>query len=72
MARRKDGLLEKTVTIEGKRIHVYGKTQKEIKEKIDSLYYASFKGTLGINDRTTFKSYAEHWIDNIFLPTNVL
>lgn len=59
MARRKDGLLEKTVTIEGKRIHVYGKTQKEIKEKIDSLYYASFKGTLGINDRTTFKSYAD-------------
>ena len=63
MARRKDGLLEKTVTIEGKRIHVYGKTQKEIKEKIDELYYQSFKGTLGINERTTFEAYTKHWLE---------
>lgn len=58
MARRKDGYLEKTITINGHRVHVYGHTEREIREKIDELYDEKYKG---ITNDITFRDYGEHW-----------
>jgi len=63
MSRRKDGRLEKTITLDGKRIHVYGHSQTEIKQKIDSLYRDLYDGALGIDRQTKFKDYAAHYLD---------
>lgn len=62
MARRKDGRLEKTITIDGQRIHVYGHTQAEIKQKIEAIYQDYHDGFLGIDKDTRFGEYAEHWL----------
>lgn len=63
MNRRKDGRLEKTITLDGKRIHVYGHSQAEIKQKIDSLYRDLYDGALGIDRQTKFKDYAAHYLE---------
>lgn len=34
LQRRRDGLYERTVTVNGKRVHFYGKTQKEVNNKV--------------------------------------
>ena len=60
MARRKDGYLEKTVTIGGKRIHVYGHTEREIRDKINQLYDEQYKG---ISCEMPFRDYAAHWLE---------
>ena len=60
MSRREDGRIEKTVTINGRRIHVYGYTDREIREKIDELYDEKY---LGITSDVSFSEYAEHWLD---------
>ena len=60
MARRKDGYLEKTITIGGKRIHVYGHTEREIRDKINQLYDEQYKG---ITCEMPFKDYAAHWLE---------
>ena len=58
--KRKDGYIEKTVTIDGKRVHVYGHTEREIREKIDQLYDEQYNG---ITNDITFKDYGEHWYE---------
>lgn len=63
MRRRKDGLIEKTVTLDGKRVHVYGHTQAEIKQKIEALYHDLFEGSLGLDKTTPFEKYARHWLE---------
>lgn len=67
MSKRKDGRLEKTITLDGKRIHVYGHSQAEIKLKIDQLYRDMYDGKMGIDRDTKFKDYAAHWLD-VYLP----
>lgn len=67
MNKRKDGRLEKTITLDGKRIHVYGHSQAEIKMKIDQLYRDMYDGRMGIDRETKFKDYAAHWLD-VYLP----
>ena len=63
MAKRKDGLIEKTLTLNGQRIHVYGHTQAEIRAKMERLREEAYKGALGLSRQTTFKDFAEHWLD---------
>lgn len=63
MNKRKDGLLEKTVTLDGQRIHIYGHTQTEIKEKIDQIYRDYYDGALGIERDISFSDYAAHWFE---------
>jgi len=60
MSRRKDGYIEKTVTIDGKRVHVYGRTEREIRDKIEQLYDDKFRG---ITDDVLFKEYSAHWME---------
>ena len=63
MKKRKDGNYEKTVTIDGKRIHVYGRTQTEIAQQIEALYMDKANGMLGANTIITFEKYAYHWLE---------
>lgn len=58
--KRSDGYLEKTVTIDGKRIHVYGRTEREIRDKIEQLYDDKFRG---ITDDVLFREYSAHWLE---------
>lgn len=51
--KRKDGLIEKTVTVNGKRIHFYGKTNKEVYDKIAE--YKEKKATI------SFTEVADEW-----------
>ena len=44
MNRRKDGLYEDTITINGKRKHVYGKTKSEVYGKIRALQETAKNG----------------------------
>lgn len=59
--KRKDGLMEKTVTLSGKRVHVYGHSTKELERKIEMLRFADYEGKIGISKNTLFKDYAEHY-----------
>lgn len=59
--KRKDGLMEKTVTLSGKRVHVYGHSTKELDRKIEMLRFADYEGKIGISKNTLFKDYAEHY-----------
>ena len=68
MSRRKDGLLEKSVTIGGKRVHVYGHNEREIREKINELYDEQYKG---ITSDMPFKDYAEHWLEITLVDKSV-
>ena len=68
MARRKDGYIEKTVTINGRRVHVYGKNDREIHDKVDQLYDEQYHG---ITSDMPFKKYAAHWLD-VTLPGKAL
>lgn len=58
MSKRKDGLLEKTITISGKRIHFYGKTMAEINRKIRNYNF-------GIEYSHTFGYITEEWLEHV-------
>lgn len=58
--RRKDGLLEKTFTYNGKQYHVYGATKAILEEKISQKKEALEKGLR--SDNLTFREYYEKWL----------
>jgi len=62
--RRKDGLLQKRVTINGKLEPFYGKTEKEIKQKIEVFKEKIKNGPL-------FKEVAENWKEEHFKQLEV-
>lgn len=59
MKKRKNGLYEKTVTINGVRKHIYGKTQAEISRKMQELYQQPNV----LSPETTFQAYSTHWLE---------
>ena len=61
MYRRKNGLYEKVITLDGKRISFYGKTEREVEQKIIQFKGVKEKGPL-------FKEVAEKWEESHF-PT---
>ena len=58
--RRKDGRLQKGVTIDGVRHYVYGYTEREIADRVAELWDEKFNG---IQNDITFEEYARHWLD---------
>lgn len=58
--KRKDGRLQKGVTIDGVRHYVYGYTEREIAERIAELWDEKYNG---IQNDITFEAYAWHWIN---------
>ncbi len=59
MKRRSDGLMQKSVTINGKRKYFYGKSVSEINKKILAYQEADRRGP-------TFQSVADEWADKHF------
>lgn len=63
--KRPDGRKESTITINGKRYHVYGFTDEEIDRQKAELIRADENRTLYIDQRTTFPEYASKWLELI-------
>lgn len=61
--KRADGRKESTITISGKRYHVYGYTDAEIEEQKRALIRADENRSLYIDQYTTFQEYAERWLE---------
>ena len=61
--KRADGRKESTITINGKRYHVYGYTDAEIEEQKRALIRADENRSLYIDQYTTFQEYAERWLE---------
>ncbi|MBQ6318984.1 MAG: site-specific integrase [Lachnospiraceae bacterium] len=62
--KRKDGLLEKKITIKGKQYHIYGKTVSELLEneaaKREEINAGYFK-----RQNPTIRAYCDKWLENI-------
>lgn len=61
--KRKDGLLEKRFTVNGKRYSVYGSNAKEIATKEQETRQAIEQGLYTTNNNITLDKYFELWID---------
>jgi integrase len=56
-------------TQDGKRRYVYGKTEKEAREKLRDAQYAEKQGMLATGPKQTLKHYLEYWIEDVHKPT---
>lgn len=67
---RKDGRWAATITLEGqKRKTFYGKTRKEVQEKLRVALNEQKQGTLVTGPQQTVKQYLEHWFEDVHRPT---
>lgn len=62
--KRADGSFEKRITIDGKRISIYGATAKECNEKELELRQQIASGTYTSNRNITLDAYFEEWLQN--------
>jgi integrase len=66
--KRKDGRWAASLTLEGgkrKRKTFYGKTRKEVQDKLNMALHEQKQGTLATGSRQTVKQYLEHWLENV-------
>ncbi len=63
-ARRKDGKLEKKITINGKAYHIYGKSASELLAKEAAKREEIEQGKKN-HDNPTIREYADIWLENI-------
>src|SRR5436305_13993751 len=69
---RKDGRWVASITLEGlgcKRKMFYGKTRKEVQEKLRVALNEQKQGTLATGPQQTVKQYLEHWLEDVHRPT---
>ena len=68
---RKDGRWEASLKIEetGKRKSVYGKTRKEVADKLDKVRQEQKQGILATGPQQKFKDYLEQWFEDVQKPT---
>ena len=69
---RKDGRWVASITLEGlgrKRKMFYGKTRKEVQEKLRVALNEQKQGTLATGPQQTVKQYLEHWLEDVHKPT---
>ncbi len=62
--KRKDGTLEKRITINGKRFSIYGKTNKDLTTKEQELRKSVEAGIYTDNKNITLDGYFEQWLKN--------
>ena len=61
---RSDGRWAASLTLEGrKRKTFYGKTRKEVQEKLRVALHEQKQGTLATGQQQTLKQYLEHWLE---------
>lgn len=63
--KRADGRKESTITINGKRYHVYGYTDADIERQKEELICSAHDGSLYIDKVTTFAQWSETWLELI-------
>lgn len=67
---RKDGRWAASITLESrKRKTLYGKTHKEVLEKLKTALHEQQQGVLATGPQQTLKRYLEHWLEEVHRPT---
>src|SRR6266480_2323451 len=67
---RKDGRWAASITLEGrKRKTLYGKTRKEVQEKLRTALHEQKQGLLATGPRETVKHHLEYWLEEVHKPT---
>nr|HET6903255.1 site-specific integrase [Ktedonobacteraceae bacterium] len=68
--RKSDGKWVGSITLEdGKRKVFYGKTQKEVQDKVNEALYEQQRGTLASGPNVTVQEYLESWLEDTHKPT---
>src|ERR1700680_4919060 len=66
ITRRKDGRYQAALTLENhKRKYIYGKTRKEVQDKLNKALYEQKLGTLAIGPEQTLKMFLEKWLEQV-------
>jgi integrase len=64
--RRKDGRYQAAITLENhKRKYFYGKTRKEVQDKLKTALYEQQQGTLATGPQQLLKDYLERWLEQV-------
>ena len=67
---RQDGRWAASLTLEdGKRRTFYGKTRKEVVEKLDKARYEQKQGMLSRGSQQKLKAYLEQWLEEVHKPS---
>src|SRR5260370_20744909 len=68
--RRKDGRYAAAITLENrKRRTFYGKTRREVQEKLNAALHEKKQGTLATGPQQLLKTYLENWLEQAYKPT---
>jgi integrase len=68
--RRKDGRWAASITLENQRRKTYyGKTRKEVQEKLNAALHEQQQGTLATGKRQTVAHYLNHWLEEVHKST---
>src|SRR5258707_14594132 len=68
--RRKDGRYAAAITLENrKRKTFYGKTRREVQEKLNAALHEQKRGMLAIGPQQLLKTYLENWLEQAYKPT---
>src|SRR5436309_9014162 len=70
ITQRKDGRYQAAITLENhKRKYFYGKTRKEVQDKLNMALYEQKQGTLVTGSQQVLKVYLERWIEQVIKLT---
>ena len=66
ISRRKDGRYQAALTLENhKRRYFYGKTRKEVQDKLNMALHEQKQGTLATGPQQTLKAHLEKWLEQV-------
>src|SRR6266568_9286810 len=66
ITRRKDGRYQAAITLENhERKYFYGKTRKEVQDKLNRALYEQKQGTLATGPQQTLKAHLERWLEQV-------
>jgi len=66
ITRRKDGRYQAALTLENhKRKYIYGKTRKEVQDKLNVALYEQKQGMLATGPQQTLGMYLERWLEQV-------
>jgi integrase len=68
--RRKDGRYAAAITLENrKRKTFYGKTRREVQEKLNAALHEQKRGMLATGPQQLLRTYLENWLEQAYKPT---
>src|SRR5215469_8952638 len=67
---RKDGRWAASITLENrKRKTFYGRTRKEVQEKLNAALHEKIQGLLATGPQQSLKLYLDQWLEQVHKPT---